>query len=198
MSIVPVVPPQNVPPMRAARESLPSRLLAPCRWARSTSAAGRASRVLVLLSLLAGQIGLPNLSAWCASRAIAETAEPSGCRCSLTLRRAGRCCCQTTSAAGASSCCTKKPAAAKSTCRARPQREAKPPAPRQMRLVRDACGCGEGSTHSVFRCVDPRVMPPRLVLSSEVAARPKFFPVDESRCGELLPPPLPPPKSLLG
>ncbi len=50
----------------------------------------------------------------------------------------------------------------------------------------------------VMRCADPRMIVTLCAVSHDGPSSDDCLLFDDSSCGELLPPPLPPPKSLLG
>ncbi len=183
-------------------------VLAPQLLAWSAGAWCRASRGVLLLAVLAGQVGLPS------SRVFAimgtgcrnpQTAPDTACQCPPALRRLGRCCCAAKPSAAKSGCCTArsrtatpgtqagcgvKPSAALDSFTRRNQDE--------PLAFRDGCPCGNGPEANVYRCADPRVMPSKPVVSlDDVPARLEDW-FDETACGELLPPPLPPPKRVRG
>lgn len=171
------------------------QLLNAPRWiARSPRIGCRAIRGCILVALVVGQVGLPNFDLFGHPMAACQnpqSAPGTPCRCSAIARRTGRCCCSAatsrrTCQAKRKICHTKGSAVAKSCCRSKST---------DTLALRNACPCGTGTETAAFRCADPRVLPPKLAVSWNDAPvqRDRLF--DEIGCGELLPPPLPPPKA---
>ena len=169
---------------------------APILMARSTGRWSRSQRGALLMVLLIGQIGLPNFG-WLVVSDMAcqhpHAAPGSKCQCSPLLRRQGRCCCSTSKSENVRSCCSKKrqSACVKSTT-------AISKSTKTNCSLSAACPCGVGSDTHALRCSDPRIMPARMIVGFDHIPTPDADLVDESVTGELLPPPLPPPKSCLG
>ncbi len=188
--------------MRPARTLLDGALIVPLTLARSGSLFSRAGRGLLVLAVLCGQIGLPSVAAFATPSKDEHAASSTGssCRCAPTLRKLGKCCCAKPSRPAEKSCCAKKTAKSPlaTTCHKKRVEEKSPTRSKQVLVLRDACGCGSSADVEASRCGDPRVMPPRLVITQETVDRPAVVLTDASRCGELLPPPLPPPKAVLG
>jgi hypothetical protein len=194
--------------MSPLRDSLSRFAFAPLAMARSFGWKSRFSRMLLLLGLLLGQIGLPNLAGgFSASRGCQNPNSAPGarCQCPPSLRRVGNCCCASKRAVNSQHCgrtcsppasqtqrtCCQKKAAVESVARQPSSRNAIPE-------MRDDCPCGNGSDIAGYRCTDPRVLPRKIELSREPIILVTDQSVNDSACGELLPPPLPPPKPFLG
>ncbi len=164
---------------------------APCCLALVRGMSGRMGRGFLCLILLSSQIGLPNFSLWVAATTACQTGtngNDTGCRCAPRLRSLGRCCCAAGRLASARRCCAKPETAPqpKSCCSRSVKTET---------AFRDACHCGARADVLAYRCADPRVLPPRLNISADDVPAQIDAIGNDSLCGELLPPPLPPPKS---
>lgn len=180
---------------------------APRDMARSAAFRHRMGRSLILLAVLAGQIGLPNFSlsfATPAEPAPAAESLAAKCQCPPTLRKVGRCCCATGQQPSARSCCAKSSKAkspAHAACRAQAKSKTNPAATAEsskdrLTAFRDGCPCGQQDDTPMYRCADPRLVAIPLTASLDQLAPALLVLADDAPCGELLPPPLPPPIAL--
>lgn len=191
------LPPETPASMTCFREHWRLASISPQRWAKSRTLAFRSARLFIVGCVLLGQIGLPDLAALCCRGGSAEVASPdaaAGCRCAPVLKRRSRCCCAA----------PKLPSPLKSCCAKRPDKQAEPAACQTAAAknhsaslsYRDACGCGTGDEVPGYRCTDPRVMPPSLKLAGIGVPSFGTLLMNDESCGDALPPPSPPPRSL--
>lgn len=193
--------------MPLACDLLKQVLFAPHDMARSAAIRCRVGRSLILFAVLAGQIGLPNLSLSFATPAKPEPAVETiaaKCGCPPALRKVGRCCCATGQLPGARSCCakpSKTESLAHAGCRVETKSKsasasATKPSPKQLTAYRDGCPCGQRDDTPMYRCADPRVVVIPVTASLDQLAPALVVLANDAPCGELLPPPLPPPIAL--
>jgi len=199
-------PSRMLPAMRFSRRFPLRSVCSPFRMAGSMVASPRLGRWVCVLAILAGQIGVPNFGLWLTAKAAQSATDGSeqvGCQCPPSLRRVGRCCCAGKSSSGTRSCCTKRgPSSCAISLKQKsaghlPAASAQSTRAEQSLGYRNACPCGQGSGVDAYRCHDPRVLPPRLtvtVMGVSINANPLC---DSHICGELLPPPVPPPEFAL-
>lgn len=194
----------NSPAMPSADAILARLRSVPYRLARSATIRGRLGRFCLAWGLLCGQIGLPEFSA-VPPVASADDVHPpevipqQTCPCPPAARKVGRCCCAVKPVA--KSCCSsQKHASAPATCHVQAaSRSVTTPKPPTDRLVIGAaCPCGDGAEHLALRCADPRVLPAAPMLTGELGFAERSGVWHAELCGELLPPPLPPPRVALG
>jgi hypothetical protein len=175
----------------------------PQSWARSPYWAYRVARLVILLAVLLGQIGWPDLSACCGGLSAGENsngATAAGCRCSTTLKRRGRCCCAAPKSA-VKSCCAQRKSSSAAVATCSPDAKATPSkavASSEPLSFRDGCGCGPGEEQHGYRCTDPRLIPASCQLNAGAVHRSAVAILDDADFGASSPPPLPPPKSLPG
>lgn len=135
------------------------------RQPRGTGCVARSARrrqgllnCLVLGLYLLANIGLPVGSFTSAASApgIAK-----GCRCSDSLKSAGRCCCAQRSATPVKrGCCATKPTVMKSCCstKGKPAETRSQPDPRDMIAAVSECPCGPGDSLLYLVCAQPRIL----------------------------------------
>lgn len=123
-----------------------------------------------------------------------------GCRCSDSLKSAGRCCCAQRSATAAKrACCATKPAPSRSCCstKSKPVEIRSEPESRESIAAVSECPCGPGDSSLFLVCAQPRI------LVTSVSAIVDAFEVEwltvgsASPCGERERPTVPPPDVLV-
>jgi hypothetical protein len=168
--------------------------------ARSTETLCRAARGMVLVAILFGQVGLPSWNAALLGETSCrnpDAAPGTKCHCPPRLRRLGKCCCAVRSGSAAKTCCSKRTSSEKGEVGATSKSERKPCSDRVLTL-RDGCPCETGADSLTYRCADPRVMAPAMVVSLEALPALILEREDDASCGVAPSPPLPPPKSPRG
>lgn len=148
----------------------------------------RIGRCVCILAVLCGQIGLPNLSQFLVAGTTEAKSAPTsdaGCQCPPALRRVGRCCCAANAKAAPSSCCAKKTSCRKESAETK----------KHTLAFRKSCPCDQRGDVDGYRCDDPRVLPKATLVTTVAMRAAPPVQIDSRACGELLPPPVPPPES---
>lgn len=123
--------------------------------------AGQGHRLLnclVICLYLLANIGLPVGGFTSAATASGIL---KGCRCSDSLKSAGRCCCAQRSASPAKrACCASKPAPARTCCstKSKPVEIRSEPEPRESIAAVSECPCGPGDSSLFLVCAQPRIL----------------------------------------